>query len=62
MSVNVDIEEAPADLVPKCPYCGERLSKVWMKKRGLGIFGSAAKQFLVCPHCESLLAYGAFHI
>ena len=61
-NTKIDIEEAPAEVFPKCPFCKEEIQKIWIKKRGLGAFGSAEKQFIICPHCRALLGYGAFHI
>ncbi|MFC1765281.1 hypothetical protein ACFL6U_24815 [Planctomycetota bacterium] len=62
MSNKIKIEEAPDDVIPKCPHCKEELRRVWLKKRGIGFLGSAEKQFIICPHCHCLLAYGAFHV
>ena len=55
--VDVIYERAPSDIFPKCPYCKERLEKVWIKKKGMGIMRQ--KQIIICPHCESFLAFGA---
>ncbi len=61
MADKIPTEKAPKGLRPKCPYCGERLDKVWIKSQGLGVFGSDEKQFLICPHCETLLGFGTHH-
>jgi hypothetical protein len=56
-AVDVTYERAPHDVFPKCPFCKERLEKVWIKKKGMGIMRQ--KQIIICPHCESFLAFGA---
>jgi len=54
----VSLEDAPEGSIPKCPYCKEKLAKIWIKKKGLGVMEQ--KQMLMCPYCESLLGYGVF--
>ena len=54
----MEIEEAPAKVVPKCPHCKERLNKIWFKSKGLGWIEQ--KQIIICPYCESFLSYGSF--
>ncbi len=55
---DVTVEEAPEGTVPKCPYCGKELDKVWIQKKGIGILEQ--KQIIMCPYCRSLLGYGVF--
>ena len=50
-------ENAPQNVVPKCPYCKNRLDKVWVKKEGIGFWQQ--KQILICPACEAFLGYGS---
>ncbi len=54
----VELEEAPKGKRPKCPYCQKPLSKLWIKKKGLGVMEQ--KQIVMCPYSESLLGYGVF--
>lgn len=54
----IHLEEAPADILPKCPYCQKPLEKLWLKKRGIGVWEQ--KQIVMCPYCEALLGYGVF--
>ena len=53
---NVKIEEAPKDVVPKCPKCDTELDTVWIKFKGTGIIEQ--KQIIMCPHCRALLGFG----
>ncbi len=54
----IELEEAPKDTHPKCPYCNKQLDKLWIKKKGLGVMEQ--KQIVMCPYCESFLGYGVF--
>jgi hypothetical protein len=54
----IKIEEAPSEVVPKCPHCHEELSTIWIKAKGLGWIEQ--KQILLCPHCQAFLGYGSF--
>ena len=54
----VELEDAPEGKLPKCPYCDKMLNKIWIKKRGLGVWEQ--KQIVMCPYCEALLGYGVF--
>ena len=56
--ISINLEEAPAGTIPKCPFCKERLNTIWIKKKGLGVLEQ--NQILICPSCESLLGYGVF--
>ena len=49
-------ENAPETVLPKCPFCKSALDKFWVMKKGLGIFQQ--RQIIICPKCESFLAYG----
>jgi hypothetical protein len=55
---NVALEDAPADQFPKCPFCKKDLDKIWVKSSGLGWKGQ--KEILMCPYCQSFLAYSAW--
>ncbi len=55
----VQIDDAPDDVIPKCPSCKERLDRVWVKKQG--VFGSGEKVFL-CPHCHVWLGYSTTRV
>jgi uncharacterized Zn-finger protein len=55
---NVNLEEAPADVLPRCPYCKKDLDKIWVKSSGLGLRGQ--KEVLICPYCQSFLCYSAW--
>ena len=57
--MKLDLVEAPKDEWPVCPYCKEELRQIWVKSKGLGFLQK--KQFLLCPHCKSFLAYGSFN-
>ena len=57
MSYDIKYEEAPKDIYPICPHCKEVLSKIWIKKKGMGIIEQ--KQVLLCPHCKAFLGYGS---
>lgn len=50
----IDIEDAPDDVVPRCPACREQLTRVWVKEQG--ILGSG-QRILLCPHCRTWLGY-----
>jgi uncharacterized Zn-finger protein len=51
--IGVMVEEAPAHIVPKCPYCQKKLKKIWTKSKG--VLFMVKKQLVICPHCETLL-------
>ena len=51
----IDLEEAPKDVIPLCPHCGDKLTLLWYKSEGLG--GIGEKQVVLCPHCRKFLAY-----
>ena len=55
---NVNLEEAPSDALPQCPYCRKDLETIWVKTSGLGFYGK--KEILLCPHCRALLGYNAW--
>ena len=55
---NISFEQAPANSVPRCPYCKEKLERIWVKLAGLGIKGLT--EICMCPHCEAFLAYNAW--
>ncbi len=54
----VELVEAPEGTLPKCPQCKKQLTRLWIKKKGLGVLEQ--KQIIMCPYCESLLGYGVF--
>ncbi len=54
----IALEDAPENVVPKCPACERELTKVWIKKRGFGLLEQ--KQIIMCPHCRAFLGYGVF--
>ena len=56
----IKVAEAPADVVPKCPHCGETLGTIWIKTKGMGIVEQ--KQIILCPHCHAFLGYGTFSV
>ena len=56
----VTIENAPHDVVPKCPHCHEELGTIWIKSKGIGIIEQ--KQLILCPHCKSFLGFGMFSV
>jgi len=56
----IDIKDAPADDIPKCPKCEKDLDEIWMKSKRT-VFVSQ-QQILMCPHCKSFLGFGAFSI
>ncbi|MBN2315435.1 MAG: hypothetical protein JXM79_16010 [Sedimentisphaerales bacterium] len=56
----VKIDNAPRDVVPKCPYCRKKLDTIWIKTKGIGIVEQ--KQLIICPHCESFLGFGTFSV
>jgi uncharacterized Zn-finger protein len=51
---NVNIEEAPGEVLPRCPYCKKDLDKIWIKRSGLGLYGQ--KEIVMCPYCQSFLS------
>jgi hypothetical protein len=55
--VQVTLEKAPDNVLPKCPFCKRRLDKVWIKAKGLGIVGQ--EQIVICPECESFFGFGS---
>jgi hypothetical protein len=55
--MKVKFENAPNDVLPKCPHCEQRLERVWVRKHGLGFWQQ--KQMLICPKCETFLGYGS---
>ncbi len=55
---NVNLEEAPQEVAPRCPSCKKDLDRIWVKTSGLGFYGQ--KEILICPHCQSLLGYNAW--
>jgi uncharacterized protein with PIN domain len=55
--MQVRLEEAPEEVLPKCPFCKSRLEKVWIKAKGRGIIGQ--EQIVLCPECESFLGFGS---
>ena len=56
----ITLEEAPKDMVPKCPHCREALHRVWIKSKGIGIVEQ--KQIVMCPECECFLGFGTFSV
>ena len=50
------LEEAPKEVVPKCPHCHAVLHKLWIKARGVGIMEQ--QQIIICPECECFLGFG----
>jgi len=55
---SIDLVEVPEGIIPKCPFCKERLRTIWIKKKGLGVLEQ--NQIIICPSCETLLGYGVF--
>lgn len=51
----IELDEAPKDVMPLCPYCDAKLTRLWYKSEGLG--GIGEKQIVLCPHCRKMLAY-----
>ncbi|HOB97205.1 MAG TPA: hypothetical protein PKM43_00500 [Verrucomicrobiota bacterium] len=56
----IKIEDAPKNVLPKCPKCDKRLDKIWIKTKGTGIVEQ--KQIVMCPYCETLLGYGTMSL
>ena len=56
----VKIDNAPHDVIPKCPYCRKEFGTIWIKTKGIGIVEQ--KQLILCPHCESFPGFGTFSI
>ena len=57
---DIKVEEAPKGTIPKCPFCNNRLDKVWIKKKGIGILeqnkllcARSAKHFPVTGFLET---------
>lgn len=55
---NISMEAAPIDKFPRCPSCQKELDKIWTKTSGLGFKGQ--KEILMCPYCQTFLAYSAW--
>jgi hypothetical protein len=56
--MEMKVEDAPERATPKCPHCEQRLDRIWIWKKGIGILEQ--KQVIMCPHCEAFLGYGVF--
>ena len=54
------LEEAPKEVVPKCPHCHQVLHKLWVKVKGCGVVEQ--KQIIICPACECFLGFGTFSV
>ena len=54
----VHLQEAPPDIMQKCPYCKGELDMIWTKTKGTGIIGK--EKILICPRCHSLLGYSTY--
>jgi hypothetical protein len=53
----MDLEEAPDDVVPKCPSCTRELRVLWAKSSGIA--GLAKKRVVLCPHCRVILGFSS---
>ncbi len=56
----VEIKDAPAKAVPKCPKCEKELDEIWMKIKGTGFVKK--EQIIMCPHCKTFLGFGSFSL
>lgn len=56
----IKLEDAPKNVLPRCPKCDKRLDKIWIKTKGTGIVEQ--KQIVMCPYCETLLGYGTMSL
>ncbi len=54
----IHLQEAPPDIMPKCPHCKGELDQIWTKTKGTGFIGK--EQILICPHCQALLGYSTY--
>lgn len=54
---NIEFEEAPEGVDPRCPHCENDLDTIWVKRKGLGFIQQ--QQVMICPHCRSFLGYGS---
>jgi uncharacterized protein YbaR (Trm112 family) len=52
---HVNLEDAPPEVLPQCPYCKKDLNTIWVKTSGLGF-----KEILMCPNCRAFLGYNAW--
>ena len=56
------LEEAPREVVPKCPHCHQVLGKLWVKAKGVGIVELQADHHLprvrVFPRLRHVLRLG----
>jgi uncharacterized protein YbaR (Trm112 family) len=55
----LDVQEAPDDVLPICPYCKKELKSIWVKTKGMGFI--ERKQFLLCPHCRAFLGFSSIN-
>lgn len=45
------------DLSPVCPHCGEELTEVYTKVKGIA-FLQGTNVIYFCPHCKKVLGFG----
>ena len=45
------------DLTPLCPHCGQELTEVYMREKGVPFFVGRNVVFY-CPHCLKVLGFG----
>jgi len=45
------------DLVPLCSHCGQELTDVYVRTKGLGFIEGRNVVFF-CPHCLKVLGFG----
>lgn len=45
------------DLSPICPHCGQELTEVYMRARGVPFIQGTNVVFF-CPHCRKVLGFG----
>ena len=45
------------DIAPLCPHCDKKLTEVYRRSRGAGLFVGRNIVFF-CPHCHKVLGFG----
>jgi len=45
------------DLAPVCPHCGEELTEVFTKDKGVALIQGTSVVYF-CPHCRKVLGFG----
>jgi hypothetical protein len=50
----MELEDAPEDVVPRCPGCQQALTRIWVKSQAVA---GSGQRVLLCPHCHVWLGY-----